>query len=453
MRPYNSNKLADTTDASRLSFDLLTRIDSLVPVHLISRAGRPSTHRFYDTSPISPSGRYLAYLELPFDNRSPAPDDEATVILADLESGVRRELGNTTAWDTQVGAHVQWGSTDSELYFNVRNIEGNTHALRTNIFTGLTQQLDGPIYMVSSDGRFGLAPNINKLGLVQRGYGVRVWDQNHYRHIGAPDDDGLFSVDTATGANQLILSLETVYRKIQDYLSDARSGGLYGFHAKWHSKSNWALFMVRWLEQEKTGGRTKNFLMAYQPVTEELKLVVDPVTWGNGHHPNWWPDALDVVMNLPLHQRTRLESFAHRAVGRLARTMGLSRYIPNGLRLTRINALTGERKHVAPRLVGSGHPSIDPSGRFLVTDAYPDEPVAYRDGRVPIRLVDLRTGHEQHIMQLQCIPKYTGYQNEWRIDPHPAWSRCGRYLTMNANIEGTRSIIVADLTGIVEGEA
>ncbi len=42
-------------------------------------------------------------------------------------------------------------------------------------------------------------------------------------------------------------------------------------------------------------------------------------------------------------------------------------------------------------ILGSGHPSIHPDGRHLITDTYLNEPMAFGDGTVPIRWIDLET--------------------------------------------------------------
>ena len=61
-------------------------------------------HRFFDTSPWSPSERYLAVLRLPFQDREPRPNDEAIVAVIDLENRLIRDVATTRAWCTQMGA-------------------------------------------------------------------------------------------------------------------------------------------------------------------------------------------------------------------------------------------------------------------------------------------------------------------------------------------------------------
>ncbi len=44
-------------------------------------------HRFFDTSPISPSGKYIALFRFPNEDRSPKAGDSGEVILIDLKTG------------------------------------------------------------------------------------------------------------------------------------------------------------------------------------------------------------------------------------------------------------------------------------------------------------------------------------------------------------------------------
>ena len=40
------------------------------------------------------------------------------VVVVDLRAGSRRVVAETRGWDTQTGAHVQWGGGDHELFYN-----------------------------------------------------------------------------------------------------------------------------------------------------------------------------------------------------------------------------------------------------------------------------------------------------------------------------------------------
>jgi hypothetical protein len=66
---------------------------------------------------VSPSGRYVALLRLPFEDRLASPGDVAQVILIDLKTGTETHLAETLGWEFQLGANLNWGATDHELFF------------------------------------------------------------------------------------------------------------------------------------------------------------------------------------------------------------------------------------------------------------------------------------------------------------------------------------------------
>jgi hypothetical protein len=85
----------------------------------VSIGGGDRIHRFFDTFPISKTGRYLAYTELP--NRLSICLNQlsfALVIIHDLTTGQQHIVDKTLAWGSQVGSHVQWGASDRELFYN-----------------------------------------------------------------------------------------------------------------------------------------------------------------------------------------------------------------------------------------------------------------------------------------------------------------------------------------------
>ena len=82
--------------------------------------GARTTHRFFDSSPLSPSGRFLVATATRREGpRDVTPGDAARVVVIDLAAGDAVVYSRRTrAWDAQLGAQAQWGATDDELYFN-----------------------------------------------------------------------------------------------------------------------------------------------------------------------------------------------------------------------------------------------------------------------------------------------------------------------------------------------
>lgn len=400
--------------------------DPMVPVWCVTPSLTGVIHRFYDTCPISPSGRYLALTRMPNEHRLPEPGEAAEIVLVDLTTGETRVAAATRGWDTQLGAQVQWGRNDSELYYNdVDVFDWKAFGVKLNPFTGEVRELEGTVYMISPDGTRSIGPCLLRTGVTQAGYGIRVPERWVPRNAGAAEDDGVYLTDLETGRARLLVSFRTIAEETVPPL-DMRAygpGAYYGFHAKWSPGGDKIMFVVRYMT-DRDG-------FAPQVVTMDtdgssIRTAIPASEWKDkgGNHPNWLPDGESIVMNL------KYDGTAMRFV--------TVRYDGSGYGLLRGDVL------------GSGHPTLHPGGRWLLTDAYLKETAfAREDGTTPIRLVDLTNGSERHIVRIRTQPEYAGPKNELRVDPHPAWSRDYRSIVFNACPQGKRHVFIADLSGIV----
>lgn len=100
-------------------------------------------------------------------------------------------------------------------------------------------------------------------------------------------------------------------------------------------------------------------------------------------------------------------------------------------------------------LQGSGHPTVEPGGRYIITDAYIHENLAFDDGTVPLRWVDLEAGTEKTAVRVNI--KQPCPDGTLRVDPHPAWDRTWRYVVFNGFVGGTRKVFIADMFDLLCG--
>lgn len=386
-----------------------------VPVHSVTPLDAPYIHTFYDVCPWSPSGRSLVCLRLPFEDRSPLPGDAAEICVIDLQDGSLQTVATTTGWDMQTAAHQVWGETDRFLYFNDKQ-DGLPVGVEVDLGTGRKRVLDGPIYQVSPDASFALSPCLIRIHATQPGYGVIVAPEHEIRQPAGPTpEDGLWRVDLATGRQSLFLSFAQIYAALGE--PDLLSGGtFYGFHVKFNPQGTRILFVVRVLFDD---GRRYPMVVTCNSDGSDIRLAVTPQRWARGgHHPNWHPDGERLVINL-MDPEGRLRFHEFRYDG-------------------------SEERVLAPERLGSGHPSYSANGRYLVTDAYPREPVC-RDDLVPIRLIDLQSGDETSLCHIWTLGDRRGLL---RVDPHPVWSRGGSQLCFVGAPEGTRQLFIADLSAL-----
>lgn len=405
-------------------FPRYARFDPAVPVHCVSPGEGRTIHRFFDTSPFSPSGRYLAVTRLPYEDHAPCPGDEAEVVLVDLETGDERVVARTRGWDTQLGAGVQWGSSDGELLYNdVDTDTWRAHGVVLDPFTLERRALRGSVYMASPDGTAAISPSLERTGLTQAGYGVLVPAERVPRNVGAPPDDGLYVTDLRTGECRLLVSLEEIVGRLG--LPPEREGApldYYCFHAKYNPQGDAIMLVVRALP--RGGGSHRPCLVTFRADGSDAHLAIPPDTWAlGGHHPNWCPDGERVMMNLNLRG--------------------------TGMLLVSARHDGSDLRPMTEAVPGSGHPTLHPDGRHVVTDVYTHEPLAFPDGTTPIRLIDLDAGTETRLARIRTQPAWEGPNRIFRVDPHPAWDRAYRRIAFNACPDGTRRVYVAELDAIL----
>lgn len=378
-------------------------------------------HRFFDTSPLSPSGKYLALFRMPYENKSPKPGDAGEVILVDMKTGTEKVVAQSRGWEVQLGANVQWGKSDKELLFNdVDTTTWKAFCVVLNPLTGKSRRLDGTIFMASNDGKKIASYNLNNSIYAQVGYGVIIPRNLIKRNIGPVDNDGIYITDVATGKTKRVVTIKEIYEKTTPSIAIANPQDFeyYCFQVKWNPQGTRLLTTVQWAPIG--GGSRIRAVITMRTDGTDIHTAITPEQWAKGgHHINWMPDGEHVSMNLNIDGKEGLELISAKYDGSDLKTV----FTP-----------------------GSGHPSFHPKGLpLIITDAYPDEAITKRNGTVPIRLLHTDTNNEEQIAEV-FVSDVVG---EFRIDPHPAWDRSGRYVIFNGFVGNTRNVFVADLKDIV----
>jgi hypothetical protein len=394
---------------------------TLAPVACITPDDGFYIHTFFDICPWSPSGRYLAVLRLPFQNHKPDWRDTADVCVVDLKDRTIRTVYTTSAFGMQTGAQVQWGRTDRFLYFNDKSANDGGHAvaIRLDWQTGKATELAGPMYHLAPDESAVIGFNLDLINHVQDGYGCVVAPQDRLKlGAGASRDQGLWYTDLRTNHRRLLLSLAQIYEALPDKQL-YRGLALYLFHTKYNRQGTRIMQVVRARDpQSPEGAYRHGVLVTFRPDGSDIRVAVSPQLWARkGHHPNWAPDGEHILMNLTPGERMRYCLF---------RSDG------------------SDFRVVSDNATGTGHPSFDRGGRWIVSDAYPGEPGSLADGSVPVWLLDTRRDRTQTVCNMFALGRVK--VGVLRLDPHPAWSRDGRQVCFNGAPDGRRQVFIADLT-------
>jgi hypothetical protein len=412
-------------------FPRYEKLNPLVPVWCVTPDLDRCIHRFHLSSPFSPTGRYLGLTRLSREDGPPKPGEKAEIVLIDLISGEKKIIAETAGWDTQLGAQVQWGASDTELFFN--DVDTSTwmpFGVKMNPSTGTKLKLDGTVYSVSPDGKWAASTCLRRIGATQAGYGVVVPEKYVPINKGVVDNDGVFVTNTATGDCQMIASYKQIVEEAKPKIDVSRygQGDFYGFHVKWNAMSDRIMLVLRYMPVNDK--KRRPMLITMKRNGNDIRVAIPASEWADkgGNHPNWSPDGKHVMMNLDVDQK------GWRFVQ--------ARYDGTGLKMmTDVPA-------------NHGHVSLHPSGKFLLTDAYPTEAIAFGDGTAPLWLIDLTNGQKKTLVRIDAVTSFFDAKpkraKEMRVDLHPAWdSRTYTHVLFNGVDNGTRRVFVADLSEFV----
>ena len=408
-------------------FPSYAQFSPLVPVWRITPDDMPGCiHRFFDTSPVSPSGRYAGLTRLLDEARPPVFNDEAEIVVVDLQEGEAKAVARTRGFDAQLGAGVQWGRDDGELYYNDLDLDNwRPFAVRLDIRSGEKTELEGPVYMVSPDGGKLASPCLLRTALTQGGYGVAAPPCRIPHNEPADPGDGLYITDADTGKCSMLVSLAEILEALPELAAEVsdRKGAFYGFHVKWNRQGDRLMFVVRHLPL-RSSDKMMKAVVTMKADGSDIRLALPCKVWDRGgHHPDWCPDGEHILQNLAMESK----------ILRFVRF----RYDGSGL------------VDLAPGIVGGGHPTLHPDGKHILTDAYQKEAVAYGDGTTPLRWVNLEDRAEQAAVRIRTLSAHDAPLSILRVDPHPAWAPCFRRAVFNGCPDGRRHVFLADFSDLL----
>ncbi|MBO7153924.1 MAG: hypothetical protein J6W67_08995 [Lentisphaeria bacterium] len=414
-----------------LNFPRYTDGSPEVPVWCLTPNSKQMIHRFFDTSPLSPSGRYLAVFQMPDHDGMPQAGDRRNVVLVDLHTGEERVVWETAGWENQMGANINWGASDSELIFNdVDTSTWQPFGVVLDPLTGAWRKLEHTVYHVSPDGKYGVSSNLTAMRRTQGGYGVVIPDRLVPYYKGTTAEDGVWLTDIATGKTRLLISTrEAAERTLTaERRAEYENSELYAFHTKWSPDGKKLMFSLRFFPDHKGEmfrAMNHNFqelrydVFSFELENRELFLSIPATEWDKGgHHTNWRNDSSGFTMNLDIFRQ--------------------------GMRLCTVNC---DGTGLAPigEYTGSGHPSFHLNGRWGVTDCYRFEKFTAEDGTIPLRLFDLKENTERDLVRIDTLTEGFSWGIDARLDPHPVWCDNFNLLIFNAMYKGTRSVLCADM--------
>ncbi len=352
---------------------------------------------FYQCLQFDPTDRYLLGLRVHCQNRDVRPTDHAEMGLIDLRDRYRwTQIGETTAWNWQQGARLQWRPESDEILWNDRSDDGAKYVCRVyNVKTGARRTLPRPVYTLSPDGTTALTHDFERM---KHGGTPYVGIEDRYAGQCAPKETGIWRMDLNTGRTTLIMSLEKMARIA--YPKGLPSAGcLYVFREGWNPGGSRFIAFLK----DPDNKFDKAFSMA--------------------------ADGADVryLYNLPSHHEWRDDRC-------ILDGRGYYLYEDDG---------TGQTKGRLFESSCNGHVSYipGPGGDWIISDTYAVEGYQYL--------------FLHHIPTKRFVPlaklKSTAPTNTYRVDLHPRLSRDRRTVSIDATHEGLgRQMYLLDIGPILD---
>jgi len=376
--------------------------------------GLPTYFGYYDKTPFSHDNSRILAAAIAFDRdwlpvASASPLKLGYFEWADVVSGkpTFRQFGETTTWSWQQGCMLQWFPQDpNRLVLYNRIVDGRYGSIVQDVLQGKTMiYYTMPIYAVDPFGRTGVSLNFSRLERLRPGYGYsNITDKTAGSLY--PENDGVWLVDLQTGECRMVVTLRQLAKLMP--LPSMEDAAHYVNHLLFSPDGNRVIFLHLWVTVD---GRRRNRLMLYDLDEECLQVLDDR---GVASHFNWLSADKILCFRYPMHGKPAYYLY------KLSHAMS-----PVCIPLETMSSLP------------DGHPSVCPSGDWIVTDTYPDG----------IRDLHLYICSTQKDVILEAGKFYSPcrYRGHIRCDLHPRWDRMGRRVCFDSTHTGKRAIYVLDM--------
>ncbi len=413
-----------------------------------TRGPRRHFFGYYDKSPLDARGRRLLCHAVDFDGRLVAAGDRAEVGYWDLETRKYHRLGETRAFNWQLGSMLQWVGPDfaRRVVYNARREDSRRPhfgAVIRDLESGRDLDLPHTVYSLDPKGRYALTPSFERHAFCRPGYcysGVRDDRLAGNR----PAGDGIFRLDLETGESRRIVAVSELIRRRP--LSSMDGGAHYVEHLLVNPNGRRVAFFHRW--QLRDGGIYTRCYTC-DPQGSDLFDFPDSGWYSHG----CWLDQRRFLITgrragtfskvrygsgvVAALRAPALKLF--RRVSQRTTARWLHQKVASGAYLCFTDRQGLDRVVGEGVLLEDGHPSLRPgAGDWLLVDTYPGG-----SGRQQLLALHLESGRACELGWFSTPEEHrsTGY----RCDLHPRWSRDGRLVVVDSLHSGSRQMHVLDV--------
>lgn len=354
---------------------------------------------YYDKCPWDSTGRYLLSLKIPFATKYPDKKSTAKIGIIDTQNGNKfAPIASTHVWSIQQGCMLQWLGPEytNKIIYN-DFIDNKYVCVIYDIVKKNKTIIHKPVYSVSKDGKKAVTLNFSRLQRLRPGYGyTNIPDKTIEDKY--PAEDGIWHIDLEKNESKLIISLKKMFEiNTNKNMVDVH----HRFnHLEINPEGSRFMFLHRW-------GNKRQYSRLYTADLDgnDIYCLADD----------------QMVSHCCWKSNTEILSWARK------KSLGDHYYLFEDK--AKEFKIIGKRK-----LDEDGHPSFSPNGRYILTDTYPDT-----NRRRTLIIYDAVEDKRYNLGKFLSIHKY---DNEFRCDLHPRWSRNGKKICFDSVHEGRRQMYI-----------
>ncbi len=355
---------------------------------------------YYDLCPFDKTGRYHLAHRVSFFDRLPEKDDICEIGLIDTENNTFKKLGETTAWNFQQGALLNWYGDDAVIY-NVRTEKGYGAVIK--YLNGAEKEIPMPLATSSAVSKKGISINFNRIFDFRPGYGY-AGIPDEFADVKAPAEDGVFTVDLETGESHLIISYKDLIEQFPE--EPYASAKLLVNHLNLNPKGDRFVMLLRNFLIE--GYTWKTMLIA-----SDLEGNMVPLTNYRFNSHYCWKNDRELLIVSDNEDKKGCWLF---------------------------DTYTGEAEFInMPGLDGRDiHCLYSPDQKYIIGDAYPEQDYPYRN----LMVYDCEKGTFEPM-----LASLSTADANWdiRADLHARFDRTGNQISFDATHNNKREICVIDM--------
>ena len=383
-------------------------------IRQITRGPKHHWFGYYDKLQFDASSRFVLGMQVDFEHRSPKADDQIEIGMVDLQKNDSWvKLGKSSAWCWQQGCMLQWipGSLN-EIIWNDRK-DGQFISRIMNVVTRKMRTLPHPVYSLSPDGKYAVAPDFRRINDVRPGYGYAGLT-DPYADDPAPQNSGIVRIDLRSGKTDLVLSLADIART--GSIPNQKLGIKHYFnHLLFSPNGKRFIALHRWRYPD--GSRLTRAITANSDGSD-VRIVCP-----NGYTSHFiWRDSKSILAQ------------SRHWDGNDGWGNFLFEDVDGG----------GDVREIGRGVLDpSGHISYLPGGQWILNDTYPKTPARIQTPH----LYEVASGDRIDLAELHLPAVYTG---EWRVDTHPRFSPNGMMVCVDAPVSGQgRQLHLIDISETV----